>query len=314
MTHRVFISYSHADATLVTPVVGLLRATKDFVFLDADTIRPGQKWRAEISEALANASLVVVFWCRHSSVSAEVEAEYRAAMDANKDILPVLLDSTPVTPPLRDFQWIDFRQLAGGNHPIENLPPMADQPQMVPSAAPRHRFRETLGVAIGVAVPVLIVAVLLQSRGIERIAWLIIGIAALVAGVFGWLLLRPPKASYAIGSGREATATRRDNASLRQGREKEMSATLESAIRQRLTIKPDQAGRPDGVPSSVQQAIAVSDIREEYEWIANHRPGFSVDRQSLEQISGRWYDVITVRNAEDEVQTIYFDISSFYPQ
>jgi len=100
----------------VTPVVRLLRATKDFVFLDSDTIQAGRKWRAEIAGALRNASLVVVFWCRHSSESSEVETEYQAAIAAEKDILPVLLDSTPMARALMEFQWIDFRELAREQH------------------------------------------------------------------------------------------------------------------------------------------------------------------------------------------------------
>lgn len=115
-SQRVFISYSRQDAPLVTPVVGLLRATRDFVFLDADTIAPGRKWRAEIDSALRDASLVVVFWCRHSSESMEVQSEYRTAIAADKDVLPVLLDSTPVAGDLAEFQWIDFRELAGERH------------------------------------------------------------------------------------------------------------------------------------------------------------------------------------------------------
>ena len=116
MSQRIFVSYSHEDASLVTPVVRLLRATRDFVFLDSDTIRPGKKWREELERALGDASLVVLFWCMHSSESSEVEAEYQAAVAAEKDILPVLLDSTPLQYGLDEYQWIDFRELVGGQH------------------------------------------------------------------------------------------------------------------------------------------------------------------------------------------------------
>lgn len=136
MTERVFVSYSHHDASLVTPVVRLLRSTNDFVFLDSDSIKPGQKWRQALSEAMEQASLVVVFWCTHSNQSAEVESEYRSAIEARKDVLPVLLDSTPVPPALDQYQWIDFRELGRGRHSIEDLPGAAPSASKARSARP----------------------------------------------------------------------------------------------------------------------------------------------------------------------------------
>jgi len=112
MSFQIFVSYSHEDATLVSPVVSILRATRGLVFHDADSIQPGKRWRSEIADALGAAQLVVVFWCLHSCESSEVKQEYDAALHAAKDVLPVLLDSTPLPIPLREFQWIDFRRLA----------------------------------------------------------------------------------------------------------------------------------------------------------------------------------------------------------
>ncbi len=113
---NVFVSYSHADASLVAPVVQLLRANKSFVFQDLDTIRPGKKWREEISNAIDKSHLVVVFWCNHSSRSDEVSKEWKAAIEQKKDLLPLLLDATPLHPKLGEYQWIDFRKTVGENH------------------------------------------------------------------------------------------------------------------------------------------------------------------------------------------------------
>ena len=112
----VFVSYSHADASLVAPVVKLLRVNNSFVFQDIDRIRPGKKWRSEIAKALNEAQLVVVFWCSHASQSIEVSNEWKAAIEQEKDVLPLLLDETPLPPELGDFQWIDFRVTVGGSH------------------------------------------------------------------------------------------------------------------------------------------------------------------------------------------------------
>jgi hypothetical protein len=113
---NVFVSYSHADALLVSPVVKLLRVNKSLVFQDIDGIRPGKKWQGEIAKALAESNLVVVFWCTHASKSNEVSKEWQAAIDQKKDLLPLLLDTTPLPPELAEFQWIDFRGTVGANH------------------------------------------------------------------------------------------------------------------------------------------------------------------------------------------------------
>lgn len=115
---NVFVSYSHADSSLVAPVVQLLRLNKSLVFHDIDSIRPGRKWRGEIARALADSNLIVVFWCDHARHSDEVAKEWKAAIDQDKDLLPLLLDATPLPPELGEFQWIDFRGTVGASHQL----------------------------------------------------------------------------------------------------------------------------------------------------------------------------------------------------
>lgn len=122
-TTNVFVSYSRTDASLVAPVVKLLRANKSLVFQDIDSIQPGKKWRSEIAKGLAESDLVVVFWCDHASRSDEVCEEWRTAIEQEKDVLPLLLDATPLPPELGDFQWIDFRATVGANHASIVSPP-----------------------------------------------------------------------------------------------------------------------------------------------------------------------------------------------
>jgi len=112
----IFVSYSRQDAGLVKPVVGLLRATKDLVFQDVDGVMPGKRWRPQIEEGLRVAHLVVLFWCYHSSRSVEVKKEYELALSTGKDVLPVLLDATPLPKELDEYQWVDFREFVGLGH------------------------------------------------------------------------------------------------------------------------------------------------------------------------------------------------------
>jgi TIR domain-containing protein len=118
---NVFVSYSRADALLVSPVVKLLRVNKSLVFQDIDAIQPGKRWQGEIAKALTESQLVVVFWCTHASRSNEVSKEGHAAIEQKKDLLPLLLDTTPLPPELAEFQWIDFRGTVGQNHSWMNL-------------------------------------------------------------------------------------------------------------------------------------------------------------------------------------------------
>jgi hypothetical protein len=114
---RLFVSYSHKDTKLVGSVVSLLRATKGSpVFRDHDTIVPGTMWRAEIERGLGAAETVVVFWCRHAEASMEVRNEWLAAITAKKQVLPLLLDSTPLPEELAKFQWIDFQEYGARAH------------------------------------------------------------------------------------------------------------------------------------------------------------------------------------------------------
>ena len=119
---NVFVSYSHADAALVGPIVSLLRATNTTVFRDADSIKLGKKWRQELEAAMEKADLVVVFWCRHSTDSDEVAEEYRHAMRLEKDLLPIRLDGSPLPPILSQYQTLDFSSMAGRHHMEQNRP------------------------------------------------------------------------------------------------------------------------------------------------------------------------------------------------
>jgi TIR domain len=153
---NVFVSYSHADLLLVSPVVKLLRVNKSLVFQDIDDIQPGKRWQGEIAKALAESHLVVVFWCNHASQSNEVSKEWQAALVQKKDLLPVLLDPTPLPPELAEFQAIDFRGTVGANH--SSIPSMDSAVDIIrysldngmPSHRPARRLLLTACVVFGV--------------------------------------------------------------------------------------------------------------------------------------------------------------------
>jgi hypothetical protein len=115
LVYTVFVSYSRIDASIVKPIVEVIRATGPSVFRDEDSIRPGSRWRAEISSAIERCKAILIFWCEHACVSVEVQAEYERAMKLGKDVVPILLDSTPLSKALAEYQAIDLRNAFNGH-------------------------------------------------------------------------------------------------------------------------------------------------------------------------------------------------------
>jgi hypothetical protein len=149
MPSTIFISYSHADASLVAPIVALLRVSRALVFRDADTIRPGKDWRNEIERAIADANVVIVFWCRHADSSEEVAREFRAAIAYGKDVLPLVLDGTPLPRELAPYQHIDFRHAFSNGHGFE-------PPRAAPAATLRAPKRQQIAWLSGTAMALLL--------------------------------------------------------------------------------------------------------------------------------------------------------------
>jgi hypothetical protein len=54
---------------------------------------------------------MLVFWCYHSAASSAVKREYKRAIQLNKRVIPIILDSTDLPAQLSKFQWIDLRQM-----------------------------------------------------------------------------------------------------------------------------------------------------------------------------------------------------------
>jgi hypothetical protein len=106
----IFVSYARVHRKLVTPLVSLLRVDGRLIFQDESSILPGQKWEESLQEALQAAKKVIVFWCKHASVSKWVSREAERAAELRKDLIPVILDNTPLPPHLSAFQWVDFRE------------------------------------------------------------------------------------------------------------------------------------------------------------------------------------------------------------
>src|SRR4051812_18936197 len=108
---KVFVSYSRHDEALVKPLAGLLgAAADDAIFLDIESIKPGNLWKDEIERAMRTSSVFILCWCCESERSQFVQYEIRMALKGKeKRLVPVLLCSTPLPHSLTDRQWVDLR-------------------------------------------------------------------------------------------------------------------------------------------------------------------------------------------------------------
>ncbi len=117
-TLEIFASYSHRDEKFVKPMIQYLRPTGAVVFRDGDAIPPGKKWAVVIAEAIEGCRIMYIFWCAHSANSGEVRKEWERAIFLRKDIVPVLLDDTPLPGNLAEYQWVDLRVVIGKHEDV----------------------------------------------------------------------------------------------------------------------------------------------------------------------------------------------------
>src|SRR3954464_2488761 len=116
---KLFLSYSRKDKNIVSTIVKLLRIPSQTVFLDTDSINPGNKWMAEIDRAIARCEYFVLIWCSHSSTSTQVDREWKVAHSCGKKIVPVVLDETPLCNVLSQYEAIFASSL--GHEQLKNV-------------------------------------------------------------------------------------------------------------------------------------------------------------------------------------------------
>lgn len=120
MKRKTFISYSSADYDMVKPIVETLRSitSKSQIIFDKDSLEPGQKWEQQLYELLTEAQTIFIFWCQHASESVWVKKEYTFALESGKKIVPLLIDSTPLSEKLKVYHAIDLRSTSEGTHQL----------------------------------------------------------------------------------------------------------------------------------------------------------------------------------------------------
>jgi hypothetical protein len=146
----------------------------------------------------------VVFWCSHSSRSAEVQWECKQALKCKKNVLPVLLDATPLPPGLRAYQWIDFQAAFEDRHgPDREEARMMEEPWEERKKEAKQAFPRSYGrlpalilVFFAMFLGLLVVAITIMNGltfgDIFLSKWVYLSIILLTSGIilFRWVWRR----------------------------------------------------------------------------------------------------------------------------
>jgi predicted nucleotide-binding protein len=142
MDPYIFVSYSREDGEIVRTFAGALAERGLKVWIDVDSLQPGQSWELAIEDALRRATAMVVFVSHATTQSPWVQRELRGYIQgAHGLVIPVILDDVPIGADLSKFQWIDMR----GDRSEDRLAEAAAQ---VARSVEAHLVRGDSGVRI----------------------------------------------------------------------------------------------------------------------------------------------------------------------
>ncbi|HZU77684.1 MAG TPA: TIR domain-containing protein, partial [Dehalococcoidia bacterium] len=109
---QVFLSYGSAERPRALALADALEAAGIGVWIDRQAIPGGSSWSAEIVRAIQGAAVVAVLGSQQAYRSPNVQRELNLAVEENKPLLPLLLDTAPAPAEVRyalaGRQWIEL--------------------------------------------------------------------------------------------------------------------------------------------------------------------------------------------------------------
>lgn len=126
---QIFLLYSHSDQKAVHRLYRRLVKTGASVWLDKESLLPGQDWMYEIHQAIQKSDFIIACISkefnkqggfRHEELKIALERA-KAAAQGEVFIIPARLEKCDTPEPLRRWQWVDLFEADGYKKLIETL-------------------------------------------------------------------------------------------------------------------------------------------------------------------------------------------------
>ncbi len=109
MKAPAFVSYAREDSSVALRLAADLKQAGANVWLDQLDIRPGRQWDREVEQALNVCQELLVILSPAAIASANVIDEVYYALDAGKNVIPLLIQDCQIPLRLHRVQYVDFR-------------------------------------------------------------------------------------------------------------------------------------------------------------------------------------------------------------
>lgn len=106
--HRIFISYAHEDQARARRFQVSLQRDGFRVFVDYAKVEIGNSLPSEINAGLRWCDTLLLLWSRHAAESYYVTAEWEAAFNLRRRIIPIVLHHTELPPLLSRSLYLTF--------------------------------------------------------------------------------------------------------------------------------------------------------------------------------------------------------------
>ncbi len=108
---NVFISYAKQDLETATRIERALSSLGYSPMREESTVYAGGHWANEVRESIASNHVLLVLWSRHAAGSHFVQFEWTMGIALGKNIIPCLLDDTPLAPVLNSYPCVSLQDI-----------------------------------------------------------------------------------------------------------------------------------------------------------------------------------------------------------
>ena len=106
---KIFLSYSRTDWPFVRDLLHELRRERLETWVDLSAFPAATDWPSATLQAIQDCSCFIIVVSPYALHSVNVRKELDKALEADKKIIPVLLQDAELPEKLASIQWVDFR-------------------------------------------------------------------------------------------------------------------------------------------------------------------------------------------------------------